>query len=192
MTKCWMWMIAGALLILPTACADPDGAMSGEGMAEQGMQAWQDETVADLEQMRDKFLSLAEAFPEEMWDWQPMEGTRSVRDVMALMVAEGNIFPSMWGATPPSGAADSFGDEIARVTAMDKAGVVREMQSALNYMVEAARSMTADDRAADAEWFGQATTGAGVVTHAIIDMHEHLGQSIAYARTNQIVPPWSM
>jgi hypothetical protein len=28
--------------------------------------------------------------------------------------------------------------------------------------------------------------------HAIVDMHEHLGQSIAYARTNQIVPPWSM
>ena len=23
------------------------------------------------------------------------------------------------------------------------------------------------------------------------DMHEHLGQLIAYARTNQIVPPWS-
>lgn len=23
------------------------------------------------------------------------------------------------------------------------------------------------------------------------DMHEHLGQLIAYARTNRIVPPWS-
>lgn len=28
----------------------------------------------------------------------------------------------------------------------------------------------------------------GIVAH----LHEHLGQSIAYARTNQIVPPWSM
>ena len=111
--------------------------------------------------------------------------------VMVLMVAEGNIFPPMWGATPPSGAADGMRDEIARVTAMDKAGVMREMQSALNYMVEAARSMTPADRAAAAEWFGTPTTAAGVVTHAIIDMHEHLGQSIAYARMNQIVPPWS-
>jgi hypothetical protein len=23
------------------------------------------------------------------------------------------------------------------------------------------------------------------------DMHEHLGQLIAYARTNHVVPPWS-
>jgi len=188
MTKCWIWTIVGALLVLPAACADPDGATSSEGMAERGMQAWQDETVADLEQMRDKFLSLGEAFPEDTWDWQPMEGTRSIRDVMVLMVAEGNIFPSMWGATPPSSTADGMRDEIARVTAMDKAGVMREMQSPLNYMVEAARSMTPPDRAAPAEWFGTPTTATGVVTHAIIDMHEHLGQSIAHARTNQIVP----
>jgi hypothetical protein len=26
---------------------------------------------------------------------------------------------------------------------------------------------------------------------AMADMHEHLGQLIAYARTNQVVPPWS-
>ena len=59
----------------------------------------------------------------------------------------------------------------------------------VNYMVEAARSMTPPDREAPAEWFGTPTTAAGVVTHAIIDMHEHLGQSIAHARTNQIVLP---
>ena len=192
MTKRWTWMIVGALLILPAACAAPDAAMSDEGMAEPGMQAWQDEAVADLEQMRDKFLSLAEAFPEDTWDWQPMEGVRSVKDVMVLMVVEGNVFPSMWGATPPAGAASGFGDETARVAAMDKAGVIREMQSSLNYMVEAVRGMTPEDRAADAEWFGTPTTAAGVVVHALVDMHEHLGQSIAYARTNQIVPPWSM
>ena len=42
-----------------------------------------------------------------------------------------------------------------------------------------------------ASWFGQATNGTGIVGHAVVDMHEHLGQSIAYARMNQIVPPWS-
>ena len=178
----YMLMIAGALLALPAAGTAQGGAM----------QAWQDQTVADLEQMRDKFTSLAEAFPEEMWDWQPMEGTRSVRDVMVLMVAEGHIFPGMWGADPPMGAADGFGAEIGRVTAMSKADVIREIESAWNYMIESCRNMTAADRAADAEWFGQAMTAAGVVGHAVADMHEHLGQSIAYARMNEIVPPWSM
>lgn len=182
MMKRWMLMVAAALFALPAAGAAQRGAM----------QAWQDQTVADIEQMRDKFVQLAEAFPEDTWDWMPMEGTRSLRDVMVLMVAEGNLFPAMWGATPPPGAADGFGSEIGRVTPMSKADVIQELQSSLTYMVGTVRSMTAEDRGTDASWFGQETTGAGVVTHAIVDMHEHLGQAIAYARTNHIVPPWSM
>jgi hypothetical protein len=180
-----MLMIAAAFLVLPAASA----AQSGGGSY---MQTWQNEAVADLEQMRDKFLSLAEAFPEDTWDWAPMEGTRSVRDVMVLMVVEGHNFPGMWGAAPPTGAADGFGPEIARVTAMSKAGVIQEMERSLNYMLESVRNMTGPELNADASWFRTPTNGAGVITHAIVDMHEHLGQSIAYARTNQIVPPWSM
>ena len=74
MTNRSTWMVAGALLLLPAACAAPDAVISDDA----GMQAWQDEAVADLEQMRDKFLSLGEAFPEDTWDWRPMEGVRSV------------------------------------------------------------------------------------------------------------------
>ena len=181
MTKRCLWMIAGALFVLPAAGAAQRG----------GMQAWQEQTVADLEQMRDKFLSLAEAFPEEMWDWAPMEGTRSVRDVMVLMVTEGHVFPAMWGADPPMGTASGFGAESARVAAMSKADVIGEIERAWNYMIDSCRNMTAADRMADAEWFGQPMNAAGVVGHAVVDMHEHLGQSIAYARMNQIVPPWS-
>ena len=74
---------------------------------------------------------------------------------------------------------------------MSKAGVIEEMKRALDYMVESLRNMTTADIVGDASWFGQATTGTGVVGYAVVDMHEHLGQSIAYARMNQIVPPWS-
>ena len=136
MTKRCLWMIAGALFVLPAAGAAQRG----------GMQAWQEQTVADLEQMRDKFLSLAEAFPEEMWDWAPMEGTRSVRDVMVLMVTEGHVFPAMWGADPPMGTASGFGAESARVAAMSKADVIGEIERAWNYMIDSCRNMTAADR----------------------------------------------
>ena len=61
----------------------------------------------------------------------------------------------------------------------------------MNCMIETVRSMTAADRAANRNWFSQETNGAVVVTRALVDMHEHLGQSIAYARTNQIVAPWN-
>lgn len=146
-----MLMIAAAVLTLPAAIAAQGG----------GMQSWQDDTVADIAQMRDKFVSLAEAFPDETWDWRPMEGVRSVKDVMVLIVVEGHVFPGMWGADPPMGAASGVGDETARVAAMSKADIIREMERSLDYMVEATRCMTATDRTADASWFGTATNGSG-------------------------------
>jgi hypothetical protein len=39
--------------------------------------------------------------------------------------------------------------------------------------------------------FGTQTTERGVLLTTISHLHEHLGQSIAYARTNGVAPPWS-
>jgi len=39
--------------------------------------------------------------------------------------------------------------------------------------------------------FGRDTTKQGAALMLIFDQHEHLGQSIAYARGNGVVPPWS-
>jgi hypothetical protein len=36
------------------------------------------------------------------------------------------------------------------------------------------------------------TTVGDVWIRAITHLHEHLGQSIAYARSHEVVPPWSM
>jgi hypothetical protein len=39
--------------------------------------------------------------------------------------------------------------------------------------------------------FGRDMTKQSAALMLILDQHEHLGQSIAYARTNGVVPPWS-
>jgi uncharacterized damage-inducible protein DinB len=39
--------------------------------------------------------------------------------------------------------------------------------------------------------FGRTTTYRNVLVTAIAHLHEHLGQSIAYARMNGVVPPWT-
>jgi uncharacterized damage-inducible protein DinB len=43
----------------------------------------------------------------------------------------------------------------------------------------------------EAEFFGTPTTRRGVYTFLDTHVAEHLGQMIAYARVNGIVPPWS-
>ena len=39
--------------------------------------------------------------------------------------------------------------------------------------------------------FGMDLTKQGALMLLLSDQHEHLGQSIAYARTNGVTPPWS-
>jgi hypothetical protein len=40
--------------------------------------------------------------------------------------------------------------------------------------------------------FGNDTTERGAFLSALTHLHEHLGQSVAYARMNGVVPPWSV
>ena len=48
--------------------------------------------LADIETLRGKFLGLAEAFPQEKYTWRPMEGVRSVSEVLMLAAMEGYSF----------------------------------------------------------------------------------------------------
>ena len=41
------------------------------------------------------------------------------------------------------------------------------------------------------KFFGQDWTRQRAMVLTVTHLHEHLGQSIAYARMNHVVPPWS-
>ena len=60
----------------------------------------------------------------------------------------------------------------------------------LHYLKHA-KGLSDEDRAREVGFFGLTTDLGTAVSLMANDMHEHLGQSIAYARMNQIVPPWS-
>ena len=59
-------------------------------------------------------------------------------------------------------------------------------------MAEAANLIVMKNKmGASVTFFGQDTTKQGAAMMLLSDQHEHLGQSIACARTNGVVPPWS-
>jgi uncharacterized damage-inducible protein DinB len=41
------------------------------------------------------------------------------------------------------------------------------------------------------DWFGQPATRHKAIVGTVTHLHEHLGQLIAYARSNGVKPPWS-
>jgi hypothetical protein len=159
--------------------------------AQAQMQSWKDVQVADMETMKDKFIGLANAFSAEQWGYRPMEGVRSVKDVLALMVVETHMFPVAWGFDPPSGAAAGFGPEMQRVNAMSRTELMAELGPSFDHVIGILRGMDDAKRMESSSYFGREMPVHANVATAMADMHEHLGQLIAYARSNEVVPPWS-
>ena len=156
------------------------------------MQSWKDVQVADLEGMKEKFVGLAGAFTAAQWEYRPMEGVRSVKDVIALMIVETHMFPVAWGYAAPTGAAAGFGPEMQRVNAMSRADLMRQLPISFDRMIGIVRGMDEAKRMESSSYFGRQMPVHANVATAMADMHEHLGQLIAYARANRVVPPWSM
>ena len=51
--------------------------------------------------------------------------------------------------------------------------------------------MSDADLAKPAELYGREVESWAVLLQLLTHMNEHLGQAIAYARMNRVVPPWS-
>ena len=174
-----------ALGILTTVTASP--AMA-QGSA-SGMRA---QYLSDFETMQTKFKELAGAMDADSYGWQPMDGVRTVSEVFMLIVAENYVVPSAWGATPPDGITPGFGlfTELP-ATVTDKADVLAALDTSAAYLLDAVGSLSDAQMGETIQMFGQ----EGVLQESLLlvvgDMHEHLGQAIAYARMNEVVPPWT-
>ena len=67
-----------------------------------------------------------------------------------------------------------------------------EIERSFAHLIDLVGGLTDEQRAQEVNFFGLTVDLGTAVTLMANDMHEHLGQSIAYARTNEIVPPWSL
>jgi uncharacterized damage-inducible protein DinB len=143
------------------------------------------EFFANLDEVEQKLVSLAEATPVEKYGWRPASDIRSTSEVF-MHVAGGNYFLSTFiGAKAPS----RNGDMEKKVTA--KADVVAEMRKSFQHLRSAVSSLSEADLEKPVKMLGTPTTYRGVLMTILSHLHEHLGQSIAYARMNGVVPPWS-
>lgn len=165
--------------------------LGAPSLVDAQMQSWKEVQVADLETMKEKFVGLANAFSAAQWDYRPMEGVRSVKDVLALMIVETRMFPTGWGYPAPSGSASGFGPEMQRVNAMSREQIMRDLGPSFDHMIGIVRGMDEAKRMESSTYFGRQMPVHANIATASADMHEHLGQLIAYARANRVVPPWS-
>lgn len=147
--------------------------------------------VSDLETLESKFLDLAGAMSAEQYLWRPMEGVRSVSEVFMLMVAENYLIPMSWDAEPPEGMEIDRGMFRTLSEVTDKPEVQEYLERSFAYYKDVVAGLSAEKLHETIELFGRERQVHEALFAIAADMHEHLGQAIAYARMNQVVPPWT-
>jgi len=136
----------------------------------------------DAGTLSDKLTGLARVISGK-YDWKPGQGVRSVSDVFNLIVTENRMLAGVLSGTPNTAA------KPAPIT--DPAKMQEALKASYNDLQKAITGLSDNDLRATVKLFGKEWTKQDAVMHVLADQHEHLGQSIAYARSNGIVPPWS-
>jgi len=136
----------------------------------------------DAGTLSDKFTGLARVMSGK-YDWKPGEGVRSVADVFNLIVFENGLLAGVLSGAP------STGPRPAPITDPEK--MQEALKTSYAKLQKTIAGLSDSDLRTTVKLFGSDWTKRDAVLHVLQDQHEHLGQSIAYARTNGVVPPWS-
>lgn len=153
-------------------------------------QTLQAEMARDVRAVGQRYVALAQAMPDDTYSWRPGEGVRSVSEVyMHVAAANLGIPASAMGVPLPEGYTQELLGGAEGIT--DKAEVVRHVEASFQHLASILEGLSDQDLQKPVNLFGRDTNWLGAALLLQTHVHEHLGQSIAYARTNGIVPPWS-
>jgi uncharacterized damage-inducible protein DinB len=144
------------------------------------------EFMAEVDSVGKKLTDLAGAVPQEKYSWRPAPGVRSVSEVYVHVAAANYGIPSFLGVKVPEGISRDM-----EKTVTEKAKVLEALQKSFGHLKSVAANMSDADLDKSVKVFGREMTQRATLMLILNHMHEHLGQSIAYARTNGVVPPWS-
>jgi uncharacterized damage-inducible protein DinB len=191
-------MSATALALLLTASASRTFALSGLSAQSAPAASAKDTTppsydmkpqaLLDLDGMHKKFVDLANAVPADKYSWRPAEGVRSIGEVF-LHIANANYnIPNLMGTPLPAG----FDPKSFEKSTTDKAQIIDALNRSFASAHAAIEAMTNADFNKPLPKLGPDANYGDVIYLLVTHAHEHLGQSIAYARMNGIIPPWTV
>jgi uncharacterized damage-inducible protein DinB len=172
-------LAAGLAAAAPAAPAVKAGAMQADVLA----------ALADADK---KILELAEAVPQNKFDWRPAPGVRSIAEAY-LHIAFGNYNMTRIATGKAVPADAGFDPNRAKWDAQttDKAKIKAILEKSFAFTRASIAALPDADLDKTVDFFGHPMTTRAVLLRLVAHDNEHLGQEIAYARANKIVPPWS-
>jgi uncharacterized damage-inducible protein DinB len=183
------YVIAAALgvaAILPTRIAHAQDAFDAKSAAHV-----RSEFVSDMDTLHVKIVALAKAIPADKYSWRPAPGVRSVAEVLMHVAGEWYFWaPSSMAGKPPA----DFGDPKTKLPGLEKSvttkdAVIAELEKSWAHCNKQIRAADAATLTGNYKPWNQPVDRAAFGMAG--DLHEHLGQLIAYSRSVGVKPPWS-
>jgi uncharacterized damage-inducible protein DinB len=146
------------------------------------------QSLLDLERVQKKFTDLANAIPSDKFSWRPSADSRSFAEVFLHVAGERYAILKLMEADVPAG----FDAKTFEKSTTDKDRIVEELNKSWEFTKKTIEGMSNQDFAKLLPKLGPQANAGDVVYILVADAHEHLGQAVAYARVNGIVPPWTI
>jgi uncharacterized damage-inducible protein DinB len=186
-------LFTAAVLLTPVFANAADGKQPQQAAASADKTApsydMKAQALLDMQSLHKRMVELAKAIPAEKYTWRPEAGVRSIAEVfLHLTAANHNIMALMTGVTDmPEFKVKGF-----ETSTTDKAKIVAMLDESFTFAEAAISGMTNADFARPEKKLGPDANSGDVVYLEVTHVHEHFGQSIAYARVNGITPPWTL
>jgi uncharacterized damage-inducible protein DinB len=132
-------------------------------------------------------VSLAEAIPADKYGWRPAPGVRSTSELI-MHIAQSNYY--LLSVTGPKMPPELASNDVEK-RIVSKPEVVSYLRRSLAAVKTARAQLKPGDLHRKVKIVGETADVDGMYLRIICHDNEHLGQLIAYARMNGVVPPWS-
>jgi uncharacterized damage-inducible protein DinB len=188
MTKLFLTLLFGLTSLIPAVISAPaqtaDDANADHTAPSYDMKG---QALVDLDAVQKKFVALANAVPADKLTWRPTADSRSFAEVFLHVAGERYGILALMGAEKPAG----FDGGKFEKSTTDRAQIVAELNKSWDFTQKTIKGMSNADFAKLLPKLGPQANAGDVIYILVADAHEHLGQSVAYARENGIVPPWT-
>lgn len=146
--------------------------------------------VGDLTVLHDKVMALANAIPSDKYSWRPGNDARTISQALMHIAGEWFVLcPRSVAGKPPAdfGAPGEGMRKMEEIT--EKAAVIAQLTKSWDFCREHLSGIDPAKLIPDS--LPSRMSFQRVVLLVTGDLHEHLGQLIAYARSVGVTPPWS-
>ena len=170
-------------LVLPSVAQDQT--------SESDIKGFRAEFIGQMVFTKGRVLELEQSVPQKSFTWRPAKGVRSVSEVYRHIAFANYAFIRSSGYSLPPDV--TFGDDNKKWDKMstNKSEIATVLENSFDAVIATVKAMSDADLEKQVKVYGREMTLRNFMMSSLAHLHEHLGQSIAYARMNKVVPPWT-